>query len=83
MRSVEPKATQETTDQVLKILDSKYEKADPSKVFEDANNLDKQQNEMLLKLLKQYNELFDSTLGKWKTALVIIKMRPDANPVNS
>ena len=81
--SVESKATKEATDLVLKILDLKYKKANLSKVVEDADNLNKQQKRMLLKLLKQYNELFDSTLGKWKTALVIIKMRPDANPVNS
>ena len=37
---------------------------------------------MLLKLLKQYEELFDGTLGKWKTAPVKIEMRPDAQPVN-
>ena len=37
---------------------------------------------MILTLLKQYKELFDGTLVKWKTSLVKIERRPDAKPVN-
>ena len=37
---------------------------------------------MILILLKQYKELFDGTLVKWKTSLVKIERRPDAKPVN-
>ena len=52
LHSVKPKATKEATDQVLKILDSKYENTDSNKVVDDADNLSKQQMNMLLKLLK-------------------------------
>ena len=38
---------------------------------------------MLLKLLKQYEKLFDGTLGKWKKNPVEIETRPDSKPVNS
>ena len=72
---MEPKWTKEATERVVKILDSNYEKADLAKVVDDANNLDKTQKRMLLKLLKQFEPLFDGTLGRWNTAPVIIKMR--------
>ena len=38
---------------------------------------------MLLKFLKQFENLFDGTLGKWNTNLVIIEMKPGAKPTNS
>ena len=37
----------------------------------------------LLVLLKDFEDVFDSTLGKWKTESVDIKLKPDAKPVNS
>ena len=83
LRSVEPKSTKEATDRVIKILDSKYEKADLNKVVEDAETLNRDQKRMLLKLLKQYEKLFDGTLGKWRTNPVEIETRPDSKPVNS
>ena len=70
LRSAELKATKEATDKVLKILDSYYEKANLNKVANNANDLNKQQNRMLLKLLQQYKELVDDSLGKRKTAPV-------------
>ena len=83
LRSVEPKATKEATERVVKILDSKYEKADLNKIVDDANNLNRQQKQKLLKLLKQFETLFDGTLGKWKTKPVKIETRSDSKPVNS
>ena len=61
LRSVEPKATKEATERVVKILDSKYEKADLNKIVDNANNLNRQQKRKLLKLLKQCETLFDGT----------------------
>ena len=36
-----------------------------------------------MKLLKQYEKLFDGTLGKWSTPPVKIETRPGSRPVNS
>ena len=68
---------------MVKILDSKCEKANLNKIVEDANNLDANQKQMLLKLLKQYETLFDGILGRWRTIPVNIELRPDSKPVNS
>ena len=38
---------------------------------------------MFLKLLKQFESLFNGTLSKWKTKLVKIETRSDSKPVNS
>ena len=59
---------------MVKILDSKYEKANLNKIVEAANNLDANQKQMLLKLLKQYETLFDGTLGRWNTTPVNIEL---------
>ena len=67
LRSIEPKSTKEATERVVKILDSKYEKANLYEIVANAKNLDEDQKQMLLKLLKQYKTLFDGTLGRWNT----------------
>ena len=59
---------------MVKILDSKYEKADLNEIVAGAKNLDKNQKQMLLKLLTQYETLFDGTLGRWNTTPVNIKL---------
>ena len=83
MRSVEPKATQEETERVIKILDSNYKKADLEEVVDKADNLNDKQKEQLLLLLRELEELFDGTLGRWKTTPVKIELKPGAKPVNA
>ena len=74
LRLIEPKTTKEATERVVKILDSKYEKANLNKIVEGAKNLDKDQKQILLKLLMQYKTLFDGTLGRWNTTPVNIEL---------
>ena len=75
LRLIEPRSTTEATERVVKILNSKYEKANLNKIVEGSRNLDKDQKQMLLKLLKQYETPFDGTLGRWNTTPVNIKLR--------
>ena len=50
------------------ILDAKYEKADLNKVMETQyQHLTMTQRNDLLKLLEKFKELFNGTLGTWKT----------------
>ena len=64
----EPKSTLEATQQVVKILDAKYEKADLNAVEADnCKHLSDPDQEMLLKLLTTFEDLFDGTLGDWDT----------------
>jgi hypothetical protein len=63
----EPKSTQEATTRAMRILDSKYEKADLRQIAADATSLDEKQKGDLYELLMEFEELFDGTLGDWKT----------------
>ena len=72
--SVEPSSTKEATERVVKIIDSKYEKANLNKIVESTKNLDKEQKQILLKLLMQYKTLIDGTLGRWNTTPVNIEL---------
>ena len=79
LHSVEPKSTQEETERVVKILDSNYEKADLDEVVSNAKSLNAKQKKQLLAVLKEFEDLFDRTLGRWKTTLVKIDIKEDAN----
>ena len=64
----EPHSTQEATQQVVHILDAKYEKADlQSVVSANCTHLSLQDQNKLLELLTELEELFDGTLGDWNT----------------
>ena len=62
MQTAEPIA-----ERIVKILDSKYEKADLDEVAANAEQLNKPQRRKLLSLLKDFEDLFDGTLGHWET----------------
>ncbi|GFH49966.1 hypothetical protein CTEN210_06442 [Chaetoceros tenuissimus] len=83
LRSVEPKATQEETERVTKILDANYEKANLEEVVASATSLNREQKRKLLKTLKKFESLFDGTLGCWKTDPVKIQLKEGAKAVNS
>ena len=77
---LEPDSTKEATKRVIKILDARYEKANLDQVANAAEHLTSQQREQLLKLLRQYEDLFDGTLGEWNTQPVDFDLLPDAKP---
>ena len=62
-------------------MDAKYEKADLNAVI--ANNckhLNVPDHEKLLKLLTEFEDHFDGTLGDWDTELVSLKLKEGAKP---
>ena len=64
----EPHSMHEATQQVLHILDAKYEKAElQSVVSANCTHLCLQDQNKLLELLTEYEELFDRTLGDWNS----------------
>ena len=79
----EPISTREATERVVRILDSNYAKANLDEVAEAATNLTEAERSMLLDLLKEFEDLFDGTLGQWNTAPVEIELKPDAKPVSA
>jgi hypothetical protein len=58
----------------MRILDSKYEKADLRQTAADATSLDEKQKGELYELLMELEDLFDGTLGDWKTKLVELEL---------
>ena len=62
----EPIITQEATDQMVRILDSKYEKANLKEVVKGATHLNQSQKDKLHQLLLKYEDIFDGTLGEWE-----------------
>ncbi len=77
----EPKSTLEATQQVVKILDAKYEKADLNAVEADnCKHLSVPVREKLLKLLTKFKDLFDGTLGNYYTEPVSLKLKEGAKP---
>ena len=81
LRDSEPISTREATNRSVKILDAKYEKADlPKIVRENCTHLTEEQQQRLLDLLLLEEELFDGTLGCWKTKPVKFKLKEGATP---
>ena len=63
-----PSNLKEETQQVVQILDAKYEKTDlQSVVGTNCTHLGLPHQNKLLKLLTVFGELFHLTLGDWKT----------------
>ncbi len=71
----EPQSMHDVTQQVVHILDAKYEKADlQSVVSTNCMHLSLQDQNKLLELLTEYEEHFDGTLGDWNTEPVSFEL---------
>jgi hypothetical protein len=63
------------------ILDPKYEKADLRLVVDEhCKHLPVQDRNKLLDLLKEFEDLFDGTLGEWNTEPVHLELKEGAKP---
>jgi len=80
-QSAEPKATHDMTKRMVEIQDASYEKADLKEVCQKATNLSESEQAELYKLLVEFEELFDGTLGKWKTEPAKAELKEGAKPV--
>ena len=52
------------------ILNSNYAKADLNQVLNNRTQLNDEERSLIFILLKDFEDLFDSTLGKWATDTV-------------
>ncbi len=65
----------------MRILDTKYEKADLQPIVRDNYKpLSADQQKKLLQLLMKYEMLFDGTLGDWKTKPVSFQLQEGVSP---
>ena len=70
MQTVEPYFVQESTEQMVKILNITYVKADLKQVVNNASHLNSEERTLLLSLIKDFGELFDGNLGNWPLSLL-------------
>jgi hypothetical protein len=77
----EPISTHSVTKHVVKILDTKYEKADLSAIIrENFSHLTASDREKLLSVLLKFESLFDSTLGDWNLPPISFELKEGMNP---
>ena len=76
MQSTEPASTQESTEQMVKVLYSKYAKAERKQVANNATQLNSDKITLLLSLLKDFEDLFGGTLGDGSTENVDLEINP-------
>ena len=74
---------EEMSDRIKRILDAKYEPADLDEVIKEQTELSDDEKQKLRRLLDEYSDLFDGTLGKWNGSLVELKLKPDAEPYHA
>jgi hypothetical protein len=79
----EPKAVQQATDHVKKILDAKYKKTDPHEIASSQEHLTPHEQEQLKELLCKYESLIDGMLGQWVGDPYKIQLKPDAKPYHT
>jgi hypothetical protein len=74
-------STHNATKRVVKILDSKYDKADLPSIFKNnCTYLSMPHYNLLLALLLKFEELFDGTLETWKLLPVSFELKDGAKP---
>ena len=76
-----PSSMQEATQQVVNILHAKYKKTDlQSVVSTNCIHLSLHNQNKLRELLTEHEELFDGTLGDWKTKPVSFELKEGTKP---
>ena len=67
MQTTEPSSTRESTERMVKNLDSTYAKLDHEHVVANARQLNSEEITLLLIILQDFEDLIDDTLGDWDT----------------
>lgn len=70
----------DATECIKKILGAKYVIADLDKVVLECEHLNDTERQLLLTLLKEYEDLFNGTLGKWHGEEYGLELKPGAQP---
>jgi hypothetical protein len=76
----------DTTDaeRIQGIIESKYTPVDLSKIVEECTHLEKAERRQLLHLLQKYEDLFDGSLGTWKTDQNQLELKdPNVKPYHA
>ena len=79
----EPDAVLEATERITKILDAKYLPTDLDEYCRTQTQLEHDEQQKLLSLLKKHEHLFDGTLGKWTGTKVKLDLNEGAEPYHA
>ena len=79
----EPEIIKSSNDRVLHILDVCYKKADLTSIVCDVKTLNQVEQEKLLRVLENYKDLFDGTLGTFKTKPLKLDLKPGEMPYHA
>ena len=82
MHTAEPVSTRESTERLAKILDIIYAKADLEHVATESTQLNSEERNKLLSLIRDFEDLFDGTLVNWDTDPVELELNPDSKMFN-
>ena len=83
IQTTEPASTREASDQMVKILNGTYEKADLNQVADDATQLNSEERTLFLSILEDFEDLFEVTLGDQANYPVNLDIKPGSKPFNS
>ena len=75
-----------TTDaeRIQSIVEAKYSPADLESIVQDCAEITTEEKQQLLSLLKKYDQLFDGTLGTWKTEPIELELKdPNSKPYHA
>ena len=73
----------DATTRLKKILDAKYTKANLKAEVDKCTHLNEEERKQLLSMLKEHEDLFDGTLGAWRSEKYRIELKPDAQPYHA
>jgi hypothetical protein len=79
----ESMAVEDTTEQIRKIIDAKYQATGLEKVCSAQSHLEYQQQRKLFDLLNKSSNLFDGTLGKWNQDSIKLELKEGATPYHA
>ena len=79
----EPEIIKSSNECVSRILDACYQKADLASLVRQVKTLNKVEQLKLLNVLEKYEDLFDGTLGAFKTKPIRLEVKPGELPYHA
>ena len=83
IQTSEPASTGEATERLVKIIDVTYTKEELKQVASNAAHMNNEEITQLLRLLEDFEDLLDGTLGYWAADPVDLDLNPGSRPFNS
>lgn len=71
------------SERIKKILEAKYQPANLKEVIQEASHLNMEEQQKVYKLLRQFELLFDGTVGKWEGVRADITLKPGVKPYHA